>query len=171
MFFKDVDERINASNKLEYHVKMYWLSYKWLNKWEADGAKPTTASNAVEESHAVHARILITFLGTKTTHRQHKKTDVNAVDFYPSKVSSSYKPLNDPLLNTWRQKIGHYLLHLTTENLSTKISDFILEREEIARALHQPLKDFFEDTSASDLRESDRKKSLEWLKKLKATIA
>jgi hypothetical protein len=153
----------NASNKLEYHVKMYAETYRWLNDDERRKDAPVLIANAVEESHAVHARTLIEFLGKKN-----RDTDVNAIDFYPPESVRNYQPLEDDFLTEWKRKIERRLLHQTTKESTEFISDWTWPIDMIAEKLQQYLTEFFSDASASKLRDVDRTQCLNHLNRLHA---
>ena len=153
----------NASNKLEYHLNMYVETLRWLTDDELRKDAPVLVANAVEESHAVHARILIEFLGKKSPYRD---TDVNAIDFYPPESAIIHEPAEDDFLTEWKRRIERRLLHQTTKESTTFISDWTWPIDRIAEKLHKYLLEFFSDASASKLRDIDRTQCLKHLNRL-----
>lgn len=152
----------NASNKLEYHVNMYVETYRWLTDSELRKEAPVLIANAVEESHAVHARTLIEFLGKKN-----RDTDVNAIDFYSPEAASNFEPLEDDFLTEWKRKIERRLLHQTTKESTKFIGDWTWPMDEIAKKLQQYLAEFFRDASESKLRDVDRTQCLNHLNRIR----
>ena len=171
-------ETRDASNKLEFHVNMYVKSYRWLQnketwekapfplkllfafrflptslQWLVPARTRNLVSNAVEDSHLAHARILYEFLGgVKQT--RYELTDIRAFDFYQD--ASQYARLEDEYLKDWSGKIGARAFHLTTKHLTAKISEFEWPFDQIAQRLLPALRRFFNDEAASNIAEKDR---------------
>ena len=133
---KSADQLNDGSNYLEYHLGMYVQTYVWLRSWQSSGLLPALfrishriqswvfrniypgyprgfrflIANAVEQSHAVHARILIDFVNKEST------TDVSASDYFPSRTTKPRYPLKDKTLRDLKQEVERSLLHMTTWN-------------------------------------------------------
>jgi hypothetical protein len=183
----------DISNKLEFHVNMYVKTYRWLQKketWEnaafplkiliAIRFLPTSlqwlvpartrnlVSNAVEDSHLAHARILYEFLAREKSER-YKLTDIRAFDFYQD--DSQYVRLDDSYLKDWSDKIGARGFHLTTKHLTARISDFEWSFDQIAQRLLSTLRRFFNDEAASKIGEKDREQCVAHLDLLQELLS
>lgn len=149
--------------KAFYFFRYFPRSIPWL----VPGMTLNLVSNSVEDSHPVHARILYEFLSKEN--KRYPDSDILARDFFISK--SDYERLDNQDLWDWNNKIGSYGFHLTTKHLAMKISDFEWSIDEIAGQLLLPLRDFFNNKSASKLREQDRNQCLKWLDLLETQMA
>lgn len=183
----------NASNKLEYHISMYVKTYRWLRqkeKWDEAGIfhkafntlkflprsiqwlvpikYRNLASNSVEDSHLVQARLLYEFLA-KPKQKRFEKTDLRAADFH--KHESDYTRLVDDDLAEWYDIISSRGFHLTTKHLTVLISDFEWPFDEIAKLLIKPLREFLKGASDTKLRKVDREQSIAHLELLESLLA
>lgn len=172
----------DISNKLEFHVNMYVKTYRWLQhnetwekaafplkiliafrflptslQWLVPARTRNLVSNAVEDSHLAHARILYEFLAREKSQR-YKLTDVRASDFYQD--DSPYARLDDRYLKDWSDSIGARAFHLTTKHLTARISDFEWPFDQIAQRLLPPLRVFINDEAAPMIEEKDREECI-----------
>ena len=182
----------DASNKLEFHVNMYAKTYRWLRnketwqkaafslkillafrflptsiQWLVPARTRNLVSNAVEDSHLAHARILFEFLAEKK-HRRFKLTDIRASNFY--QYASDYTRLDDEYLKDWSEKIGARAFHLTNKDLTATISEFEWPFHQIAQRLLPALQRFFSDEAASKIGAADREQCLAHLELLQELL-
>lgn len=178
-----------ASNKLEYHIVMYVRTYEWLRAREsppissrvirtidtivgwifrAFGSRTKTlVANSIEESNAVHARILIEFL------IETRETDVEAKDYFPGTIQNPNLPLPRTFLHTEKKEIEQKLIHLTIIGQTQRIDQITWSRDAIARQLERELRSFFSTVPPehiSHLRSVDKKSCVEYLDRLKAAL-
>ncbi len=152
-----------ASNKLEYHVMQYVKTFRWLE--DSEGEVPgVPVANAIEDSHAVHARILIEFL------KLGRGTDVNVNDFYPAETPSDRFPLGDSFLLKEKREIDRYILHLTSNDLTELISEIEWSRHQIARELYGELSAFVLDERATLFAQKDRESCEKHLDSLRSLL-
>lgn len=147
----DPEMQENASNKLAYHVAQYVETAIRLSQHEQEPEFHYIVANAIEDSHAVHARILIEFLrGRKVGN------DIIAIDFYSDPKNTGSFPLPNAFLDIEKKEIEKKLIHFTDEKLPKLIAEITWSRKEIAKELLPILKVFLNDADADWLLEPHR---------------
>jgi hypothetical protein len=123
-----------ASDYLEYHVRMYVETLRFLRGRIAQRVPKDIIWNSVLEAHLIHARVLIDFLGKDSG----RDDDVLAIDFFHD-APGVFEPPRDEFLKTWADNVGGRLVHITTKPMPALKSEQDWPIEEIAFRLAPPL--------------------------------
>ena len=178
-----------ASNKLEYHVAMYVQTYEWLRLLNSAGPLAALITmmyrfvswtyrrrfpgflhlvpNSIEESNAIHARLLIEFLAHS------RKTDINAADFFPVAHPTHPYPLPNSFLKAEKQQVEQRLIHLTIHAQTQRIDQIKWPCDQIAVELEKELRKFLitvPQESISHLRLKDQASCLKYLDRLVSAL-
>ena len=123
-----------ASDYLEYHVRMYVETLRFLRVRTAQRAPKDIIWNSALEDHLIHARVLIDFLEKESG----RDDDVLAVDFFHD-APGVFNPTGDNFLRTWADNVGGRLVHITTKPMPALKSEQNWPIEEIALRLRPAL--------------------------------
>src|SRR3972149_3903860 len=85
-----------ASDYLEYHVRMYVETLRFLRMRIAQRAPKDIIWNSALEDHLIHGRVLIDFLSKESG----RDDDVLAIDFFYD-APGVFNPTRDNFLRTW----------------------------------------------------------------------
>ena len=132
----DADLR-TGSDYLEYHVRMYAETLRWLRDKSAIGETTGPEWNAMLEDHLVHARLLINFVSNV----RGRDDDVIAIDYFHD-APHLYSPINDSFLQGAVDRIGGNLVHITTKPMPALKSQQKWEIDEISMKLVPALYNF-----------------------------